>query len=102
MPSWSDSAGAPWARAIAGGPFVGVEGAAPRWQDGYFQRAVAAQKEKPSAHLILKEFPPMVTEQCDEPSALGREAHALIRARDYAAAGPVLERALALDPGSAM
>ena len=44
----------------------------------------------------------MASEQCDEASALGREAHALIRARDYAAAGPVLERALALDPESAM
>ncbi|HEX2515349.1 MAG TPA: hypothetical protein VH257_11620 [Chloroflexota bacterium] len=41
-------------------------------------------------------------EQHDQASALGREAHALIRARDYAAAGPVLERALALDPESAM
>jgi hypothetical protein len=44
----------------------------------------------------------MVSEQCAEASGLGREAHALIRARDYAAAGPVLERALALDPESAM
>src|SRR5215207_5153040 len=43
-----------------------------------------------------------VDSQHDEASALGREAHALIRARDYAAAGPVLERALALDPESAM
>jgi hypothetical protein len=44
----------------------------------------------------------MVTEQRERASALGREAHALIRARDYAAAGPVLERALALDPESAI